>query len=103
MNTQLKTLMWNREKFAAVVGLFTTSVSTGKPNMAAWKCVFSNQQLCMCSTSTDIFSLSAARMNLALVAYKQGIAHTLNLCYEFIFICVVNNSALESSMLASVL
>ena len=88
MNTQLKTWtckLRNREKLSAEVGSFTTSVSTGEPNMTACKCIFSIQQLGMYSTSTDIFSLCHCRLQgpiIALVAYKKGMdtLHTHSTC-----------------------
>ena len=88
MNTQLKTwtcMLRNRENFSAEVGSFTTSVSTGKPNMAACKCIFSIQQLGMYSTSTDIFSLCHCRLQGPIIRTIQRdgpTAHKLNLCYE---------------------
>ena len=93
MNTQLRTWtckLRNSEKFSAEVGSLTTSVSTGKPNMAACKCIFSIQQLGMYSTSTNIFSLCHCRLqgpiirtSTRCIQKRDGhTAHTLNLCYE---------------------
>ena len=56
--------------------------------MAAFKCIFSIQQLGMYSTSTDIFTVGCKDQSYALystrcIQERDGhTAHTPNLCYE---------------------